>query len=320
MPNGNTAWKTDNYKFVGKSFDYTYANRLNKLLAVVGEVDQNSIDYELEGAGGYGEMQPYTGNLNFGGQKRGFKTIITPGEFEKSDVVGYKQAKIDKMGECRKVGSRLGHAAAMTVYVYLLRMFAGAFATGTKAKCGGDGRPWADGAHPVASLRSEGRVFVPDPDAGTFSNKFTKALSVSAITDLQAAATGFVTPDGLPFLCDLNMLLVSPDLEATAAKICGSNGKWRPRQNPDGTATNEANPLPDLQYMVLGGGKDGFKGGQWALCDAALMRELVKIVYITRPKVFRSALDNPLQDCYTGYCDFGVGWGDARQILFSTGA
>ena len=26
--------------------------------------------------------------------------------------------------------------------------------------------------------------------------------------------------------------------------------------------------------------------------------------------------DNPLIDLYTAYADFGVGWGDARQIIF----
>ncbi len=32
----NTTWKTDNYKFVGKAFDYAYANRLGKLLNIIG--------------------------------------------------------------------------------------------------------------------------------------------------------------------------------------------------------------------------------------------------------------------------------------------
>ena len=48
----NTAWKSDNYKFVGKAFDYAYANRLNKLLAILGVASANSIDYELVSSGG----------------------------------------------------------------------------------------------------------------------------------------------------------------------------------------------------------------------------------------------------------------------------
>ena len=30
-----TAWKTDNYKFVGKAFDFAYANRMNKLAGIM---------------------------------------------------------------------------------------------------------------------------------------------------------------------------------------------------------------------------------------------------------------------------------------------
>ena len=312
-----TAWKSDNYKFVGKAFDFAYANRLNKLLSIMGTVTSNSIDYELTGSGGYGEMPAYDGNnLNEGQKKRGFKTVITPQEYSLSDSVGYKQAKVDKSGECARVGKRLGDSAAMTVYVHGLRVLSGAF---DATKLGGDGKPWAATDHPVASLGSSGRTFTPDPEAGTYSNKITKTLSVSAITEAQSLAGRFVTPDGLPFLADMSLLLVSPELEAEAKKICGDNGKFRPTQNPADNS-NAANPLSDLQYMVVGGGKDGFSAKQWAICDPTLMKELVKLVYITKPMVMQTELDNPLKDLYTGYVDFGIGWGDARQIIFSNPA
>ncbi len=310
----NTAWKTDNYKFVGKAFDYAYANRLNKLLAILGVANSNSIDFELTGSGGYGEMPAYDGdNLNEGAKKRGFKTIITPEEFSLSESVGYKQAKIDKSGECSRVGKMLGNSAAMTVYMHALRMFANAF----NAACtGGDGKSWAATDHPNASKGSQGRKYIVDPDSGTYSNLITETLSVAAITEAQGMAGRFTTPDGLPLLADMNLLLVSPELEAEAKKICGDNGKFRPERDPSSNL-NAANPLADLQYMVIGGGNDGFTAKQWAICDPALMREMVKLVYITKPTVMQTALDNPLKDLYTGYVDFGVGWGDARQIIFS---
>ncbi|MCR5826642.1 MAG: hypothetical protein K6G54_08745 [Oscillospiraceae bacterium] len=310
----NTAWKTDNYRFVGKAFDYAYDNRINKLLTVVGTASANSADYELTGSGGYGEMPVYDGsNLNEGRKKRGFKTVITPEEFSLSESVGYRQAKIDKSGECARVGKMLGNSAAMTVYMHLLRMFGGAF---DARRVGGDGKSWAAADHPVASKGSIGRTFVVDPEAGSYSNLIDAELSVSSITAAQSLAGRFVTPDGLPFLADYSLLLVAPELEAEAKKICGDNGKLRPTRNPE-DGTNAANPVGDLQYMVIGGGTDGFSAKQWALCDPALMREMVKLVYITRPTVMQSALDNPLKDLYTGYVDFGAGWGDARQIVFS---
>ena len=57
-----SAWKTDNYKFVGKAFDYAYANYMNKLSPILGERNAKSVDYELTASGGYGELQPYDGN------------------------------------------------------------------------------------------------------------------------------------------------------------------------------------------------------------------------------------------------------------------
>lgn len=310
-------WKTDNYKFVGKAFDFAYANRLNKMLLILGEVNSNSIDYELSGTGGYGEMQRYDGqNLNQVQMSRGFNRIIRPEEFTSTVSIGRKQAKVDKMGECRKVGKRLGDSAAMTVYLHALRMFGNAF---NAAYTGGDGVCWANAAHPVASKGSEGRTYIVDPDAGTYSNLITKALSVANINEAQVLGGKMMTPDGLPLAANFNLLLVSPDLEAEAKKICGDGGKLRPVRNP-ADDTNAANPLYDLNYMVVGGGNLGLTGKQWALCDRELMKEICKIVYITRPEVIHHDTDNPLIDTFTGYVDFGVGWGDARQIIFSNPA
>ena len=113
-------WTSDNYAFVGKAFDFAYADRLNKLSPVVGEVNAKSIDYELTGSGGYGEAPRYDGeNLNEGSLKRGFKTVITPVEYTLSIPVGYKEAKVDKMGETKKVGTKLGDSMALTVYPHV---------------------------------------------------------------------------------------------------------------------------------------------------------------------------------------------------------
>lgn len=305
-------WKTDNYKFVGKAFDVAYADRMNKLSPIVGEANAKSIDYELNGAGGYGELLPYDGsNLNEGKMLRAFKTILTPAEFSKSIPVRFKEAKIDKLGETKKVGMRLGDSAAMTVYLHILRMFGNAF----NANClGGDGKSWAATDHPVAAKASSGRSYVADPDAGTFSNKLQKVLSVANITEAQGMANRFVTPDGLPFLCTMDTLLVSPELEGEAKKICGDNARLYPDQ------ADHVNPVQDLQYIVIGGGNDGFSAKQWAICDRRIMHEVVNVVFNTRPTVMQSELDNPLIDMYTAYVDFACGWGDARQIIFSTGA
>lgn len=318
MPINNFGnWKTDNYKFVGKAFENALADRMSELLPIIGEVDTTSIDYELTSAGGYGELTAYDGeNLNQRSIKRGFKTIIVPGEFTGSVKIGYKQAKVDKFGECKKAGTRLGDSAAMTVLAHTMRLFSNAFSEDHK---GGDGVSWASTEHPVASKSSTGRTFVPDEDAGTYSNLITDQLSVAAITKAQSMSRRFVTPDGLPFLCNMDCVLVSPELEATAKKLFGESAALMPKLNPD-DETNAANPVYGMSYIVVGGGLDGFSAKQWALCDRRLMKELVNLVYVTRPMVLQNELDNPLIDQYTGYADFGLGWGDARQIIFSNPA
>ena len=308
-----TAWKTDNYKFVEKAFQYTYANRMNKLSPILGERNIKSIDLQLTGSGGYGEMQVYDGNtLNMVEKKRGFNTILTPQELSSSVALGRKQVLIDKSGECRRTGTVLGNAAAMTVYLHVLRTLGGAF---NEDKLGGDGKPWAAADHPVASKGSEGRAFIADEEAGTFSNLLSSALTVSAITDAQSKANRFVTPDGLPFLCEMDTLLVSPELEGTAKKICGEDARLDPE-----SANHGANPVHGMKYIVIGGGNDGFTGKQWAICDRRLMKELFVIAYNSRPEVIESELDNPLKQLFTAYADFAVGWGDARQIIFSNPA
>ncbi len=310
-------WKSDNYKFVGKAFDFAYADRLNKLSPVVGEVNARSIDYELTGSGGYGEAPRYDGeNLNEGSLHRGFKTIITPVEYTISVPVGFKEARIDKMGETARVGQKLGDSMALTVYLHVLRMFANAW---NGEKKGGDGKSWAAEDHPVASLGSSGRTFQPDPDAGTYSNVTTDAFSVAAITAAQSRVNHFVTPDGLPFLCDLDTVLISPELEEKAKRLFGENARLAPESDPE-SSSNGANPVYGMRYLVMGGGNDGFSAKQWAVCDRRLMKQLVNIVYNTRPTVMQSPQDNPLKDLYTAYADFGVGWGDARMIIFGNPA
>lgn len=313
----DNSWKTDNYKFVGKAFDYAYANRMNKLSPIVGEAMANSIDYELTGSGGYGEAPHYDGqNLNKAQLHRGFKTIIRPEEFSLTMDVGYKAAKIDKMGEIGKVGRKLGDSMALTVYLHVLRMFGNAW---NPNFTGGDQKSWAASDHPVASIGSSGRTFVADPEAGTYDNTTTDTFSVSAITDAQSRANRFVTPDGLPFLCDYDTVLVSPELEEKAKRMFGENSRLTPTQLP-GTADNDANPVHGMKYIVIGGGNDGFKAKQWAVCDRRLMKEMVNLVYNTKPMLMHNQQDNPLIDQYTAYADFGSGWGDARMIIFGNPA
>jgi len=320
LSNINVSWKQDLYTMINKTFDYEYANRMNKLLEIVSEENINSVDFRMAGMGGYGELSTYDGsNLEGMNQKRGFITIVTPQEYAGSIDIQYKYAKIDKSGEAKKVGTRAAYSTNMTVYLALLRMFGRATNAGY---LGGDSKPWAATDHPNASKTDLNGVSVVDADSGTYSNLITTVISVAAITAAQTAANRFITPDGLPFMCDFSdngILLVSPELEPKAIELCGKDAKMSPEKMPESNE-NGANPIYGLKYMVIGGGSDGFSAKQWAIADRTLLKEAAKIVYITKPTVKETELDNPLISRFVPYVDFATAQNDGRPIIFSNPA
>ena len=294
-------WQNDLYPLVKKRFDLRYAKRLDAINQVCDVVCQDDIDYRIEGIGGYGEMPLYDGTTVMNADtKRTFITTITPKEHALKVTSTYKKAKLDYSGESKKIGTRLADSAYMTVLNEFYRLFGSAF-----TNIGADGVAWASEDHPVSKDSTE-----------TFSNLMHENLSVAAITKAQTKASRFVTPDGLPFACNFDLLLVSPELEAKAKEICGPNSRLIPENNPD-TDTNAANPVYGMKYLVVGGGNAGFTGKQWAVADSLMLSEVLKLVYITKPTVLVSPQDNPLITDYIGYVDFAFGFGDARPIIFS---
>lgn len=300
-------WHNDLYPLIKKRFDLRYAKRLDVINRVCDVVCQDDIDYRIEGVGGYGEMPVYDGTTVVGADnKRTFITKIIPKEHALKVTSTYKKAKLDYSGESKKIGTRLADSAYMTVLNEFYRLFGSAFTT-----VGADGVAWASEKHPVSCEKG----------AKTFSNLIHDALSVSSITKAQTMASRFVTPDGLPFACNMDLLLVSPELEAKAKEICGPNSRLIPTNNPDENAPeNGANPIYGMKYLVVGGGDAGFCGEQWAIADSLMLSEVLKLVYITKPTVLVSPCDNPLVTDYIGYVDFAFGFGDARPIIFSNPA
>ncbi len=300
------SWPQDLYPLVKKRFDLRYSNRMDVISNLAEVITQDAVDYRFEGIGGYGEIPVYDGsNIAEADQKRAFITTITPKEHALKVTMSYKKTKIDQSNESERVGTRLADSAYMTVLNEFYRLFGNAYKT-----IGSDGVAWASDKHRINSETDE-----------TFSNIITSNLSVSAITSAQTKASRFVTPDGLAFAGNYDLLLVSPELEPKAKEICGPNSRLIPEKNPDADAgENAANPLYGMKYLVVGGGGIGFTGKQWAIADSMLLPEILKLVYITEPTVLVANQANPLFTDYIGYVDFGFGFGDARPIIFSNPA
>ncbi len=297
MTNEIYTWANDMYPLVQKRFDERYASRMNLIANIAGIVKQDEMNYELNGLGGYGELPVYNGKtLTAADGSKAFITTVTPVERALSVPVSYKKAKLDVVSEAEKTGTRLADSAYMTVLSEFYRVFDNAF-----TKVGADGVAWASEEHPVNTDKTE-----------TFSNLMTTELSVEAITAAQAKAAAFVTADGLPFVSNFDLLLVSPELEATARTICGEDALMTPADGIGGKGF--------MRYMVCGGASLGLSGKQWAIADSMLLPEVLKLVYITEPSVVVSPGDNPLVSDYIAYVDFAFGFGDARPIIFSNPA
>ena len=293
-------WQNDLYPLVTKRFSDRYAQRTDVMKLVIGEETIDRVDSREEGIGGYGEIPDYDGTtIPELDQKRGFVKIYTPKEKAAKASISYKKAKVDMSGEAKKTGTRLADSLAMTRLMDFYRMFANGFSA---SYVGADSKALFAIDHPVNN----------EAGADTFSNLITSVFSISAITAAQTSARRFVTFDGLPFLCQFDLALISPELEPKAKEFFGKEAKLIPE-----SAEHGANPVYGLKYFVI----DGFTAKQWAVGDAMLIKEYMKIVNITKPMVlYNKEASNPLIAFYTAYADYILGWSEARMIIGSNPA
>lgn len=288
-------WANDMYPIVLKRFQDRYEKRTDLIKSVIGhESLKTSNQLADEGIGGYGYVPDYNGTLITElNQKRGFKTTYTPKEKAAKATVQYKYAKVDQSGEAKKAANKMADSLAMTQ----VRDFYNIFANGWNPSItGADGVPLFSASHPINN----------ESGAPTFSNTGTSAFSISAITAAQSSAQRFVTFDGLPFDCNLDLCLVSPELEPKAREFFGKEAKLIPE-----SAENGANPVSEMKFIVV----KGFTAKQWAVADAMLLKEYMKMVEITAPMVIPNKPDNPLIQEYVGYMDYIMGWSDSRMIF-----
>lgn len=315
-------WKSDIHTFVGKTFDASYGVNMNKypVLSLFSKENINSPVWEMRDTGDYSLMQEYDGvNLSGVDESRGFISIIKPKEYSLYEDITMKRAKLDKLGESKKVGQKLARSAVLTKLKLALDIFSNAF----DAKVlGSDGVSWANSKHPLASSGDENpgdalkRKSIADKSKGTYSNFLKKEFSIESIGEAQTLGSKILAPNESPTGLTYDLVLVSPELEVEAKKIFGVGSKYKPELNPNGTANNQANPVSDLRYVVCGAGNWGLQGKQWALCDSTAIRDVLKEIVISEPMIKQTQLDNPLINREVAYMDLGYGFGDARPIIF----
>lgn len=284
----------DLYPLVTKWFNDRLEKRTDLITLVIGKEDTDRVDIQEMGVGGYGYVPDYDGTtISEMNQKRGFKTVYTPKEKAGKATVSYKKAKIDMSGEAKKTGNRMADSLAITQ----VRDFYNLFANGWNSNfVGADGQPLFSAAHPLNS----------DAGSETFSNTGNLTFSIASITASQTRAQRFKTYDGHDYDCDLDLVLVSPELEPKAKEYFGAEAKLIPD-----SAENGANPVIGTKYFVI----KGFTAKQWAVGDSMLMKDYIKMVQTTAPMVIKQKSSNPLITEFIGYMDYILGWSDPRVII-----
>jgi hypothetical protein len=282
------------YPIVLKRFQDRLENRTDLIKSTIGYVSlKSSNQYAEDPMGGYGLLAKYNGTtIPEQYQKRGFKKTYTPEEWVGKATVTYKMAKIDPSGEAAKAGNKMADSCAITQVRAFYNMFSRGWNSTYK---GADSVSLFNASHPINS----------DTGADTFSNTGTSVFSVSAITATETAMARYKTFDGLDFDLNVDLCLISPELEPKAKEFFGKEARLIPEK-----ADNGANPVYGMKYVVI----KGFSAKQWAVADSMLLKEYAKIVEITAPMVIPNKPDNPLIQEYIAYCDFDIGWADSRMV------
>jgi len=297
MSNLVSTWALDMYPIITTRFQDKYDEKIALIKKTIGYEkipDGKGMSTQEEGIGGYGYIPDYDGNtlaeLN---QSRGFKATYTPKEKAAKVTVQRKYALADISGEAKKVASKMLNS----IYITQVRDFYNLFANGwSSSYVGGDAVSLFNALHPVNN----------EAGADVFSNTGTTAFSVSAITATETLMSKFKTFDGAYFDCNPDLVLVPPDLESKCKQFFGENSKLLPE-----SAYNDSNPVGTYRYEVI----KGLSAKQWILGDSMLLKEYIKMVVLSEAEVLPPSIqDNPLISIFVAYCDYIMGWSDARPV------
>lgn len=317
MTNVGSSWKNDMFPFVKKQFDLEYraltqGNNPEEWIKTDNEVTQH---YSTSMMGGYGALPeiPRNGLPAEADQRRGFGRIKEAKQYGFIVRIGRLEAKVNKTKECINAGKQCAGAADRSVKRQIYKLIADAY---NNVELGGDGQPWASAIHPVASKAEENGVWVPDPDAGIYSNLINLSLTSANVAVAIRNGMKIPTPDGWesPYFYDISntMLIVPPDLLDQAARICGPNTALTPEKDPD-NALNAANPTYGLRYVI----NPLFAPNQWAVSDKRGLKNSAFINFIERPHVIEQEKADELQAVYVPYYSGQIGFVDGRGIVFS---
>lgn len=212
-------------------------------------------DEKMSQAGELGDLQPFTGIVNYGSTSQGYDVTATHVEYTGGIQVERKLWDDDLFMIMDKQPARLGRAAVRTKENHGARFLTMAFSVDSTYYSHSEGVAVCSNSHTTTSGAST---------ATGFDNLGTAALSATAVAAARIQMRGFRGDVGQRINVMPDELWIPPDLYETAYEIVSSMGKVD-------TAENNANvhygqyTIHEWNYMS--------DANDWFMMDSALRKE-----------------------------------------------
>ena len=256
-----------------------------------------SAEHDL-GVGGMGDWLEYEGAIEYDDAVQWYKTTYTHKEYARGFKVERSLADDDQYNIINKRPKSLALAAMRTREKHAASIFINAF---TDAYAGGDAVGLCSAAHPNSPA-----------DAAVQNNEGTYSLTYDNVVLIRRTMREFKDDRGELVAVNPRLILIPPELEDTANKICRTM-RGPDSQQPD-VADYAANLVADrgIDFLVWDYLTDA---NAWFLIDPELAKlhlrwfDRVPLEFAMDP-----TSDFTLEARFRGYMRYSYGWSDWRWV------
>lgn len=298
MPLVSTGWGDTLDRRFSKIFDKT-TKELPEMRPQLYNVQtaRKGADEKMSQAGELGDLQPFTGTVNYGETYQGYDVTATHVEYTGGIQIERKLWDDDLHMIMDRQPARIGRAAVRTKENHGARFFTTAFSIDTTYYSHSEGVAVCSNSHTTTSGAST---------ATGFDNLGTAALSATAVAANRIQMRGFRGDVGQRINVMPDEIWIPPGLYETAYEIVSSMGKVD-------VADNNANvhygqyTIYEWNYMS--------DANDWFMCDSALRKE--NLLWFDRvPLEFAQTEDfDTLVKKWRCYTRYSYMWVDWRFIL-----
>jgi len=277
-------------------------NQMPEMRPMLYNAQSSDTSYEKDSSeGAFGNMDPFTGTVQYDDIYEGYPVTYTHQEFAKGFKIERRLFDDDLYGVIAKKPKGLAMSASRTKEMYGAQVFNTAFAGSGTIQVG----------NTVVLNNSEGLSLCNTahtskaPKQATQSNSGTSALSATSVEATRIFMSQFLDDRGNKISVQSDLLLVPRNLEETAWEIVSSKGKVD-------TAENNSNfhfgkyKLAVWDYLS--------SGKSWFMIDENMMKMFL-LWYDRVPLEFNQdkSFDTYIAK-YSAYERYAFGWSDFRWV------